>query len=113
LSRTVVPTRRSRRVLRAVVAALGAAAALAGWTPTAAAYTANKVWFEFRPTGRYRVYVNYTVPELKEFREAWSEFATKQEAERFYWDLVRGADFYLPDPKARRFTAQPPAPQPW
>ena len=81
--------------------------------PRASAYTANKVWFEFLPTGHYRVYVNYTVPDLKEFREAWSEFATKKEAEHFYWDLVRGADFYLPDPKSMRFTTQPAAPQPW
>ena len=80
---------------------------------TGLGYTANKVWFEFRPDGRYRVYVNYTVPELKEFREAWVDFAKKKEAERFYFDLVRGADFYPPDPKARRFTNPAMKPDPW
>lgn len=79
----------------------------------ARAYTANKVWFEFRPTGIYRVYVSYTVPELKEFREAYVEFTKKRDAERFYWDLVRGADFYPPDPKATKFINAPLKPDPW
>ena len=38
------------------------------------AYTANKVWFEFRPDGRYRVHVVYTIPEVKELRESWIDF---------------------------------------
>lgn len=79
----------------------------------AQAYTANKVWFEFRPSGVYRVYVGYTVPELKEFRESTVEFRKKKDAERFYWDLIRGADFYPPDPTARRFVAPALKPDPW
>jgi hypothetical protein len=79
----------------------------------ALAYSANKIWYEFLPTGIHRVYVNYTVPELKERREAYVEFTTKKEAERLYWDLVQGADFYPPDPKLRRFVNQPLAPEPW
>ena len=87
---------------------------LAVWqAPRAQAYSANKVWFEFRPNGIFRVYVNYTVPELKEFREAYVEFRAKKEAERFYWDLVRGADFYPPDPAGRRFQSRPPVAEPW
>lgn len=84
-----------------------------GQAAPALGYSANKVWFEFRPTGIFRVYVNYTVPELKEFREAYVEFQNKKEAEQFYWDLVRGADFYPPDPKGRRFESRPPIAEPW
>ena len=84
-----------------------------GRAPFGFGYTANKVWFEFRPEGIYRVYVNYTVPELKEFRESYVEFVSKKNAQRFYFDLVRGADFYPPDPKERRFLNQPMEPDPW
>ena len=77
------------------------------------AYSANKVWFEFRDRGVFRVYVNYTVPELKEFREAHVDFRSRAKAEKFYWDLVRGADFHLPDPNTRRFTKPPLEPDPW
>lgn len=79
----------------------------------AGAYTANKVWFEFHPTGIYRVVINYTVPELKEYREAYVEFRQKKAAEKFYWDLIRGADFYPTQPKLRRFTAPPAQGSPW
>jgi len=79
----------------------------------AAAYSANKVWFEFRPGALYRVYVNYTVPELKEFREAYIEFHKKKEAERYYWDLLKGADFFPPDPQTRRFSKPQMTPDPW
>ncbi len=96
----------------AAAAALSVLLSMALAAP-AAAYTANKVWFEFRPSGIYRVYVSYTVPELKEFREAYTEFRVKKDAEAFYWDLVKGADFYLPAPGARRFLNQPLQPSPW
>ena len=76
------------------------------------AYTANKVWFEFRDNGRYRVYVNYTVPELKEFRESWIDFTKKKEAEKFYWALVRGGDFYPPSPDNSVFK-RVVKPRPW
>ena len=69
---------------------------------SAYSYTANKVWMEFRPNGRYRVYVNYTIPALKELRESYVEFSKKREAEKFYFDLLRGADFYPPDAKNRK-----------
>lgn len=86
------------------------------WTQGAGpawAYTASKVWFEFRPSGIYRVFVNYTVPELKEVREAYVEFRQKKAAESFYWDLIRGAHFYPSDPGIRRFEAPPLDPTPW
>ena len=79
----------------------------------ALSYTASKLSFEFLQNGRYRVTVNYTVPELKEFRESYVEFGLKNEAERFYWDLVRGADFFPSDPKNLRFTKQPSVADPW
>ena len=77
------------------------------------AYTANKVWFEFRPDGRFRVWVNYTIPELKQFREVWVDFTKRKAAERFYWDLVRGADFYPPDPATRKFEETKAKAEPW
>jgi len=79
----------------------------------ASAYTANKVWFEFRPEGTFRVRVVYTVPELKEFREAFVEFTSKKKAEAYYWALLRGADFYHPNPEGIEFVTQPIEPQPW
>ena len=78
------------------------------------AFTANKVFFEFWPNkGFYRVRVNYTIPELKEAREARVEFTSKRQAEKYYFALLRGADFYMEDPKTIRFTQQEAAPQPW
>lgn len=86
---------------------------LLSWFNRAEAYTASKVWFEFRTDGRFRVHVVYTVPELQEVRESYVDFSRKQEAEKFYWDLVRGADFYTPDPKSARFINPPLKPLPW
>ena len=84
------------------------------WVESASAFTANKVFFEFWPNkGFYRVRVHYTIPELKEAREARVEFRSKKEAEKYYFALLRGADFYLEDPKTIRFTQQQAAPQPW
>ncbi len=80
---------------------------------TAGAYTANKVWIERTNRGIYRVHVSYTVPALKEFREAYVEFSSKKEAEGYYFDLLRGADFYLPTPAQRKFSTQPLQPEPW
>lgn len=79
----------------------------------ALAYTANKVWFEFRPNGRYRVVVNYTIPALKEFRESYVEFTSKKEADGFYWAMVRGADFYPPAAEKFRYIQAPAQPSPW
>lgn len=76
-------------------------------------YSANKVWFEFRDNGRFRVYVNYTVPDLREFRESYVDFHKKKEAEKFFWNLVRGADFFPSDPKSLRFTNPTGRPVPW
>ena len=85
---------------------------LSGAVP-AQAFTASKVWFEALPTGIYRINVSYTVPELKEFRESYAEFRRKADAEAFYWDLLRGADFFPGDPAQRRFVQQPQVPDPW
>lgn len=61
------------------------------------AYTANKAWMEFRANGEYRVFVEYTVIEIKELRTVYIDFKTKKEAENFYFNLLKGADFYLSD----------------
>ena len=92
---------------------VGLIACLFGLVESALGYTANKVWFEFKPRGGFRVYVNYTVPEIKEFREAYVEFTDRREAEKFYWDIVRGADFYPGNPQSRRFVNSPLKPVPW
>jgi hypothetical protein len=76
-------------------------------------YTANKIWFEFMTDGRYRVVFNYTVPELKEFREGYVIFNSKTKAQQFYWSLVRGADFYPDDPRTIRFVQPKRQPRPW
>lgn len=99
-----------RRVAMYFLAIL--AASFLSWT-SAQAYTANKVMFMFKPYGGYRVYVNYTIPELKEYREAYVEFVNRKDAEKYYWDLIRGADFYLPEPDALRFSNQALEPEPW
>ncbi|HYX39619.1 MAG TPA: hypothetical protein VE954_41505 [Oligoflexus sp.] len=89
----------------AMILALGSA--------SAEAYTANKVAFEFMQNGQYRITVNYTDAELKEFRESYVLFNKKKEAESFYWKLVRGADFYPEDPKLVRFIPPKTKPTPW
>lgn len=77
------------------------------------AYTANQVAFEFLPNGRYRVYLYYTVPALKEFRESYVEFANRAKAEKFYFDVLRGADFFLDNKAETQFVNEPLAPNPW
>jgi hypothetical protein len=80
----------------------------------AGAYTANQVAFEFRPNGTYRVYLYYTVPALKEFREAAVEFTSRKKAEAFYFEVLRGADFFINDDSAStQFVNEPLAPKPW
>ena len=68
---------------------------------------------ELRSNGRFRVYVNYTVPELKEMREVWVEYAKKEDADKYYFDLLRGADFYIPKGEARSFSSQDGKLDPW
>ena len=99
------------KVLRYAVLTLFWGAAF--WQQPAKALTANQVAFEFRPNGLYRVYVYYTVPALKEFREAYIEFTNRKKAEKFYFDVLRGADFYLNDPNQVTFVNKPLEPQPW
>ncbi|SMF22397.1 hypothetical protein [Pseudobacteriovorax antillogorgiicola] len=82
-------------------------------SPQASAYTANKVWFEFMDTGQYKVVVNYTVPELKEFRESYVIFNQKRDAEAYFWALVRGADFYPGQPLVTEYKEPKLRPDPW
>ena len=76
------------------------------------AVTVNKVWFEFHQSF-YRVVFEYTTPELKEFRGGYADFKSKKEAEKFFWSLVRGADFQLGEPKLISFPTQKNKPKPW
>jgi hypothetical protein len=79
----------------------------------AQAYTANQVSFQFLSNGKYRVNLYYTVPALKEFRESTVEFNDRAKAEAFYFNVLRGADFYLADEPETRFVNEPLAPSPW
>lgn len=79
----------------------------------AAALTANQVSFQFLNNGRYRVNLYYTVPALKEFREAYVDFDDRKRAETFYFDVLRGADFYLEDEPQTKFVNEPLTPNPW
>ena len=79
----------------------------------ASAYTANKVHFYFLSSGIYRVVVEFTVPELKQYREADVEFTSKKKAEQFYWALIRGADFYWNEPEGIQFVQNRQGPDPW
>ncbi len=77
------------------------------------AYTANKVWLSRINSGVLRVTVEYTVPALKERRQSYVDFTNETEAQKFYSDMVRGADFYYDNPSKRSFENPPPQPQPW
>ena len=77
------------------------------------AYHANMMFFEFMQDGRYKVLVQYTIPELKEYRESYVIFNKKKEAERFYFALLRGADFYPREPQSVRYLKPKLKPTPW
>lgn len=77
------------------------------------AYTANKVWFDFMQNGSYRVSVSYTIPALREFREAYAVFKKKKDAENFYWHLVRGGEFSVNGPSQLHFEPTKTNPDPW
>ncbi len=76
-------------------------------------YTANQVSFEFRQGGTYRVNLYYTIPALKEFREAYIDFRDRKQAERFYFDVVKGADFYVDSQGQVDFNNSQTSPSPW
>jgi hypothetical protein len=77
------------------------------------AYTANQASFEFLATGAYRVNLYYTVPSLREFREASIEFGERKQAEKFYFDVIRGADFYVNAQGDVEFNNGQLTPNPW
>lgn len=77
------------------------------------AYHANVLFFDFMQDGRYKVRVHYTIPELKEYRESYVIFNKKKEAERFYFAILRGADFYPREPHALRYIEPKLKPTPW
>ena len=86
---------------------------LLGLAPLARAFSANQVFFEKRADGRVRVIVNYTVPGLREYREAFVDFTKESDAAAAYWNLVRGADFYIKDAKTIAFAKPQLQPIPW
>lgn len=76
------------------------------------AYTANRVWYEFHQNF-IRVYVEYTIPELKEFREAYIELTNKKKADQFYFYLLKGAEFYIGQDYQIKFKQNRKEPKPW
>lgn len=72
---------------------------------------ANKVWFKILAPGRYRVYVNVTIPELKQYREYHVDFRSFRKASDFFWQLAKGADFY--PPRKNQFQTKPDDYTPW
>ena len=85
---------------------------LAVSTTPAMAFTANSVSFETLDRG-WRVYVEYTIPQIKELRQAFVEFRSYEKAAEFYWKLVRGANFYLTPGGKIKFITPPKTPDPW
>ncbi|RZA17454.1 MAG: hypothetical protein EOP10_22745 [Proteobacteria bacterium] len=77
------------------------------------AYSANKVWLDDLDNGNFRVRVQYTVPALKEFREAQAIYKSKREAEVFYWHLIRGGEFATGGPAKLWFLPPKSEPNPW
>ncbi|MBC7531430.1 MAG: hypothetical protein H7318_07615 [Oligoflexus sp.] len=77
------------------------------------AYSANKVWMEHLDDGRYRVGIQYTVPALKEFRLAHAIFNKKKDADLFYFQVLRGADFSVNGTDKVWFTPPKTKPEPW
>jgi hypothetical protein len=77
------------------------------------AYSANKVWLDPLDDGRYRVRAQYTVPALREFREAQAIYASRKEAEVFYWHLIRGGEFATGGPAKLWFLPVKSEPRPW
>lgn len=69
------------------------------------------VWFKKMSPYRYRVFVNVTVPELKEFREYHVDFRSFKKAKDFYFKMVKGADFYPPE--KTKYQSTPNGPDPW
>ena len=76
-------------------------------------YTANQVSFEFLGNGSYRVNLYYTVPALREFREASIRFQNRRQAEKFYFDVVQGGDFYINSEGEVDFINSNLKPSPW
>lgn len=73
-------------------------------------FNANHVRIVRAPaSGKYRVIISYTHVEIGEYREAFADFTTKQEAIDFYQQLAQGADFFLGDVSKSVHFHTPPA----
>lgn len=93
------------------VLSAGLVVALFSFSEVAQGLAANKVWFKVLAPGRYRVYVNVTIPELKQYREYHVDFRSYRKASDFFWKVAKGADFY--PPRKKRFQEKPGAYSPW
>jgi len=82
------------------------------WIPSAFGFTANRVAYRFF-TNKIRVYIYYTIPEIKQYRTAYADFKSLKKATAFYRKLLRGATFYLTNEEEVRFEQQRPQSDPW
>lgn len=83
-----------------------------GLSSKAYALRANKVWFEYHPVF-FRVYIEYTLPNIRELRSAYAEFRSFQKAKDFYWKVVQGGEFFLDDPQIVRYPPTTNEADPW
>lgn len=84
---------------------------LLGMSTPLFALSANWVHFEFRPEC-YRITIGYTIPELRIKKEAVIEKKIRREAEKIFWKLQKGGEFYLMRDDIV-FPKSPKGPTPW
>ena len=75
-------------------------------------YSANRIHLQ-KYENIYRLVINYTVPELKEYREAIIEFRSKKKANEYYYKLLSGAEFDFSSGDKLYFPKIQTKPQPW
>jgi hypothetical protein len=77
-------------------------------------FTANRVWVQRMESGAFRITIRYTHIELGEYREAHLLTYSKEEANQWYQNLIKGAEFFLGDAKNNiHFHTPPPTPIPY
>lgn len=78
-------------------------------------FNANHVNIIRTTNGKYRIVIRYTHIEVGEYREAHIDFTNREEALKVYWDLAKGADFFLGNDAKNivHFHTEPPKNNPY
>lgn len=84
-----------------------------GFNKSVRALTADRVFFEVLVNKGYKVRIKYTIPALREKREAYRVFTNRDEAVQFFQTIRSGADFYLGHAGQIKFTPPKIKPNPW